>query len=249
MFNLLALLTIGALPLALAGCARLTSGGGASPVYRVQRLTQPLTIDAQWDKAPWRRVEPLTLEYFMGEQPEHRPFTQAKLLYDDENVYVIFRVEDRFVRAVATETHGPVWKDSCAEFFFTPGADVEEGYFNLEVNCGGTPLFHFQKEPRTNQIPLAPEEMRQIEIAHSMPRTVEPELAEPTIWTIEYRIPVAVLERYRSVVRPRPGAIWRANFYKIADDTSHPHWLTWARIDKPTPDFHQPHFFGTLEFR
>jgi len=41
---------------------------------------------------------------------------------------------------------------------------------------------------------------------------------------------------------------WRANFYKCADSTSHPHWLTWSPVDHPTPHFHLPAFFGTLEF-
>jgi len=184
----------------------------------------------------------------MGERPKHRPRTQAKALYDDRYVYVIFRVEDRYVRAVAQEYHGPVWKDSCVEFFFRPGDDLSLGYFNLEVNCGGTALFHYQKVPRENVRIVDMADMQQIEIAHSMPRIVEPEIIRPTIWTIEYRIPLAVLEKYCKVAQPRRGVIWRANFYKCADETSHPHWLTWSAVDNPTPDFHLPQFFGILEF-
>lgn len=32
------------------------------------------------------------------------------------------------------------------------------------------------------------------------------------------------------------------------DNTSHPHWLTWAPVHSPRPDFHTPRSFGTLEF-
>lgn len=32
------------------------------------------------------------------------------------------------------------------------------------------------------------------------------------------------------------------------DNTSHPHWLTWAPVPSPRPDFHTPRSFGTLEF-
>jgi hypothetical protein len=39
-----------------------------------------------------------------------------------------------------------------------------------------------------------------------------------------------------------------ANFYKCADQTSHPHWLTWASVDYPQPKFHLPEFFGRLVF-
>ena len=59
---------------------------------------------------------------------------------------------------------------------------------------------------------------------------------------------VDILEKYAQVTHPQPGGIWRANFYKCADKTSHPHWLTWSVVDKPRPDFHVPQFFGILEF-
>ena len=53
---------------------------------------------------------------------------------------MIFRVEDRYVRAVSKNYHDSVCKDSCAEFFFTPGTDISAGYFNVEINCGGVML-------------------------------------------------------------------------------------------------------------
>ena len=69
--------------------------------YTVKRATQPVTIDAKWDKAPWTQTEALELQNHIKDRPEHFPQTQAKLLYDDENIYVIFRVKDRYVRSLA----------------------------------------------------------------------------------------------------------------------------------------------------
>ena len=40
----------------------------------------------------------------------------------------------------------------------------------------------------------------------------------------------------------------RANFYKCADKAAHPHYLSWNRIEIPSPDFHRPDFFGELIF-
>ncbi|WP_084088461.1 carbohydrate-binding family 9-like protein [Fodinibius roseus] len=37
-------------------------------------------------------------------------------------------------------------------------------------------------------------------------------------------------------------------FYKIADKTSHPHYLSWALIEHPEPHFHLPEYFGTIVF-
>jgi hypothetical protein len=234
----------------LFGCAAPPDSGTGQKrfTYRVERLKNPMAPDADWDKSVWRSVKPLELTHHMGPRPEHFPRVQAKMLYDDAALYLIWRVEDRFVRALAKKHQDSVCVDSCVEFFFTPGDDpVADGYFNLEMNCGGIMLFNYQLVPWKNQVGI--EDLGKIQIAHSMPATVDPERTEPTTWTVQYRLPISILDTYfQNAKRPAPGVTWRANFYKCADATSHPHWLTWAPVDLPRPDFHQPKFFGILEF-
>ncbi len=213
----------------------------------VTKVAEPPTIDANWEKSPWQSIEPLSIGRYRGEKPEHCPKTQVKIAYDDAAIYVIFRVEDRYVRAVAPEHDGKIWCDSCVEFFFTPGRDVDRGYFNLEMNCGGTMLLHFQKEPRKNSIHIPLSKIRKIQIAHTLPKIVDPEIEKPVTWTVEYRLPIAILEQYCRVDRPAPGTVWRANFYKCGEDTSHPHWLTWSPIE--IHDFHRPEEFGVMQFQ
>jgi hypothetical protein len=216
--------------------------------YRAKQLTAPLTIDANWDKPQWNAVQPETLTLFMGEKPAHFPKTQFKVAYDANNVYVIFRVEDQYVRAVQQGYNSGVCRDSCVEFFFIPGTDIKQGYFNLETNCGGTILMYHQLARGANHKEFDPNDLDTIEIAHSQPTIVEPEIQKPTVWTLEYRMPVKILEKYAPLAKPRPGVTWKANFYKCGDQTSHPHWLTWSLVDLPQPDFHRPEFFGTLIF-
>jgi len=216
--------------------------------YRVLRLPTAPTAGAGWDAAPWPDVPALAVDRHMGERPAHVPRVAAKVGWDGEAIHVIFRVEDRYVRAVARRRQSPVCGDSCVEFFFVPGTDIENGYFNLEMNCGGTLLFHFQKIPRQGAVRIAPADLAQIAIAHSLPRRVEPEMPGPVTWIVAYRLPFGILAKYRPARPPRPGTAWRANFFKCADRTSHPHWLTWAPVNRPRPDFHVPGDFGTLEF-
>jgi hypothetical protein len=220
-----------------------------SMTTQVDRAKEPIVIDGNWDKDAWAPVKPIELTQHMGDRPEHFPKTCVKLLYDDENIYVVIRVKDQFVRAVARRDQDSVCRDSCVEFFFTPGTDTAVGYFNLEMNCGGTMLFHFQIMPRTESVPLDAEDLKRIEVAHRLPKIIDPEITEPTTWTVEYRIPLDLLAKYcPSTKMPAPGITWRANFYKCADDTSQPHWLTWSFVDRPRPDFHVPKSFGTLRF-
>lgn len=217
--------------------------------YQVHRLNDPMPIDANWDKPQWQKAEPLDITLFMGNKPDHLPKTQAKVLYDAENIYICFRVEDKYVRAIAAEHHGDVWKDSCVEFFFTPSPDINLGYFNIETNCIGSILMRHQTGHQENPIPLNLTELNSIEIAHSLPREViSPEKSAPLTWTLEYRLPLKIAEKYTKVTKPAPGVKWRANFFKCADDSSHPHWMTWSIVKNDSPAFHLPEYFGILEF-
>lgn len=219
-----------------------------SRVYRVQKAKIPVKIDANWEKDIWKGVPAVQVDKYMGTVPDHQPRTQAKVLYDDDAIYVIFRVEDRYVRAIAGNFHDSVCHDSCAEFFFTPGNDTAKGYFNFEINCGGTMLVHFQKTACEDRRKLDIADCEMVTIAHTMPKIVAPEIVNPTMWVLEYSIPLAMLEKYSPVTKPTQGVIWKGNFYKCGDKTSHPHWATWAPVGLSKPDFHQPGFFGQLEF-
>lgn len=227
------------------------SKGTAYMTYKVRKLKEPMPIDANWDKAQWQPIEPLELKLHMGQKPEHFPKVQTKVMYDDENIFVIWRVDDQFVRAVGTKYQDMVCWDSCAEFFFTPTDDPDPatGYFNFEISCIGTVLCFHQKASQVNQVSLKDKDLDQMEIATSLPKKViDPEIKEPLTWTLEYRIPLKMLEGYHKVIKPAPGVKWKANFYKCADKTSGQHWLTWSLVDLDGPDFHRPEFFGTLEF-
>ncbi len=216
--------------------------------HTVKKISTPFTIDANWDKSVWNAIPPVLIENYMGDLPEHFPKVQAKLAYDDKAVYVIFKVNDNYVRAIADKTHGNVWEDSCVEFFFTPGTDLDYAYFNLETNCGGTMLFSWHEKPGKSQS-VAVEDCDDITIAHSLPKIIDPEIQEPTTWTLEYRLPFELIQKYcPHAAKPAKGTVWRANIYKCGDETSHPHWLTWSYVDDPKPKFHTPEFFGTLKF-
>ena len=217
--------------------------------YKVQKLISPPEVNAKWDKLPWSEIEPILIQNYMGNKPDHFPFTQVKMAYDDSAVYVIFRVEDRYVKAVQTKNQDPVCTDSCVEFFFIPGGNIEDGYFNLEMNCGGVMLFQHQMTPQSEKVSISDDDIKKIEVAHTLPKIVEPEIEEKTTWVVEYRIPFLILDKYVTSSNPQSNSVWRANFYKCADKTSHPHWLTWAPVYFPSPRFHLPQFFGILEFK
>lgn len=216
--------------------------------YRVHRMKDNPTIDAEWDRAAWKDVPPLTLEYYMGDEPAHQPKVQARVAYDDRFLYLIWKVEDKYVLAKRTKHQQSVCRDSCVEFFFTPGGDPkDEGYYNLETSCTGVKLFGIHVDGSKVEA-FTDADFATIATASSLKGPIDPEIPAPTSWTLEYRIPLSLLEKCKAIERPKPGVTWRANFYKCADDASHPHWLTWSPVTYPRPSFHLPKYFGMLVF-
>jgi hypothetical protein len=229
----------------------------SEPVYRIRRTGAPPGFDGNWSGGIWAGVPCLKVEHFHPAGSDHRPETEAKLLYDAAHLYVFFRVRDRYVRAVAEGFQSAVWADSCAEAFFRPRED--RGYFNFEMNCGGTLLLYYIEDPRRTDggfarfTPVAAELAAGMRIYHSLPAKVDPEIPGPVEWLLEYSIPFSLFESYLGeAVSPEANCegrrhTWRGNFYKCADDSSHPHWAAWSPIGEEL-NFHCPERFGTLEF-
>jgi hypothetical protein len=217
-------------------------------MYEAVKLAGSMKIDADWSKPKWKNVPAVSISNHMGARPGFLPEVKSKVMYNTENLYVIFHVKDKFVRCVTKYINGPVWEDSCAEFFFAPDTGFPEKYFNLEVNCGGTPLMHYNIVPREKITELDPADIKKIEIAHTLPQVIDPEIKDDVEWSLEYRIPLSFLKKYSHVTTPEPGVIWKANFYKCAENNSNPHFLTWTVVRNPVPDFHLPKFFGQLKF-
>ena len=108
--------------------------------YTITRATLPLgSPTADWDSPVFRQAETLEVANYPWPDSGHRPVTNARFVYDDEFLGISFRVEDRYIRAVAQKFQDSVCLDSCVELFVSPLPD-SEAYFNFEVNCGGTIL-------------------------------------------------------------------------------------------------------------
>ena len=217
--------------------------------YTLKQASGAVYLGDNWNAGQWKQANILELNNYRGDRPEHFPKTKAKLLYDDANLYVFFRVEDRYVRAIADRSNGRVWEDSCVEFFFAPNAEFESIYFNLETNCGGTMLFLYNNKKNNAKRHIEQADCKKIEVYHSLPGIISEEIVEPTKWTLSYKLPFAVIKKYcHNAKKPRTGVKWRANFYKCADKTSHPHWLTCPFVDNLMLYFHLPQYFGRLDF-
>lgn len=215
--------------------------------YSVRKLKRPMIIDADWDKAQWKKIKEIPISNFMGDIPAFRPVVKAKMMYDRENLYLIYKVDDRHVRVQNDKFNSSVSSDACVEFFFSPDKDWPLRYFNVEINAGGTALMAFHTDgKRTNMLE---EDFKNVQIAHTLPRKLDQEISEPVTWFLEFKLPLTLLKKYTDITQPEKGVKWKANFYKTSSKSTNPHYLTWSLVHSPKPQFHLPQYFGTLIFK
>jgi hypothetical protein len=221
--------------------------------YTVTKRPGEPPVGAPWDGEYWGAVPVLNIDQFHSRSSDHRPVVEAKLAHSRDALHVFFRVRDRYVRAVAEKLNDPVCRDSCVELFIQPPGRRE--YINFEINCGGTMLASFVEDPHRPDrntpmkkfTPLTEPQASRVRIEASLPKIVEPEMTEPTEWTVRYTVPVALFEEFYGPRVDLDGQTFRANLYKCGDKTSHPHWASWSPVGE-TLNFHKPECFAPLHF-
>jgi len=102
--------------------------------YTAYRVSEPITIDGKLDEAAWRRAprSPRFVDMITGQPAIHD--TYAQLVWDDQNLYVAYRVQEPFVHARYTAHNSPIYYDNDVEMFIA-GRDA---YYELELNAYNT---------------------------------------------------------------------------------------------------------------
>lgn len=162
--------------------------------------------------------------------------------HDNQSIFLLYKVEGEKLRAVNTEDFGSVWEDSCVEFFVQHPGNTQ--YQNFECNALGA-LLVSNRTSREDAQALPPEKMasvlRQSSISHYYENG-----HQLTNWSLFLEIPKTIIGFSQS--GSLSGKMLKANFYKCGDKTPEPHFISWSPIETANPDFHQPQFFGEIEF-
>lgn len=175
-----------------------------------------------------------------ADYPYH-PVTVFTIGRSDSAIFIDFFVRGNYLRAVNYKNNSPVAEDSCVEFFMKlPGSDE---YWNFEFNCIGTVNASHRVE-RANPTRLTDDEISTIRRYPSCGTRPFEEMEGIFAWNLTVAIPF-------SLVGIDPGNLPQyilGNFYKCGAKMSLPHYVSWAPIDTPAPDFHCPEFFGKINF-
>jgi hypothetical protein len=171
----------------------------------------------------------------------YKPIAVFDIARSDSYLYIRYFVKGNSLKAAYADDSSPVHLDSCVEFFMkkTDG----EGYMNFEFNCIGT-CHAARRMTRETGANISAEEYRSIRRYSNLERKPFPEKKGVYAWELIVAIPLKLMGLDPMNL---PEKIL-GNFYKCADETNSPHYVTWNPVSTPAPDFHRPEFFGELYF-
>jgi hypothetical protein len=102
--------------------------------YTSCRTAEPIEINGDLEKPVWKRAQqsPRFVDMVTGEPGFFD--TRAAVLWDDQNLYVAFWVEEPFVQAHLTERDSLIFNENDIEVFIDGG----DAYYEFEINALGT---------------------------------------------------------------------------------------------------------------
>ena len=195
----------------------------------------------------WDDVQAVKIENYPWDETGYRPATEVKLCYTDNEIRVKFTSCEKEVRVETSEFNGPVWFDSCVEFFFLPQPETDDRYLNFEINAKGVLLLQLDnRPPERHYIRYVDPSYFNIKAEVTAENYKEYNNFKP--WTIEYKIPFEFIKDFFKDFEVKSGTKIRGNFSKCGDETSIPHFGTWADIKTESPAFHVPQYFNDIIF-
>ncbi len=214
--------------------------------YHVQKTKSAIRIDGRLDEPAWREAASVGEFKFPWWQAGRKEQTVAKLLWNDEYLYVSFRCEDAHIWGEQTKRDGPVSRDDCVEVFTAPDPSQPLNYFNIEMNVRRAILDrHHPSGPGKPEVPNW--NAQGIKIATSVEGTLNDDSDSDRSWILEAAIPFANFKAAARHTPPEPGDVWHMNLNRLGGKTN-PQHSQWSPGTSKRPSFHVPQDFGRVIF-
>ena len=211
------------------------------PAYTVLRSAGPITVDGMLGEPSWSAAATVGDFQFPWWTAGEKEQTEARLLWDDANLYVSFVAHDRHISAVHKQRDDPVSRDDCVEVFIAPDtADVRK-YYNFEFNVLGTILDRYQRSEPTGAFTA------DLSVAMRVDGTLNDEGDEDRLFVAEIAIPFSSFADAAPSLPPEAGDTWRLNLYRIGGKVN-PQFSVWSDTRTEQPKYHVPERFGVVHF-
>lgn len=104
------------------------------PHYVAHKISDTVTVDGKLDEISWKNAARSNAFKDLISGADAHLDTRAAVLWDDQNLYVGYWIEEPNVTATLTRRDAPIYKDNDVELFIA-GTD---GYYEFEINSFGT---------------------------------------------------------------------------------------------------------------
>ncbi len=229
--------------------------------YLCYRAKGPLTLTGSletpfWQHAPWTG-DFVDIEGDACPAPRFR--TRAKMLWDDEFLYIGAEMEEPNVWATLTEHDAVIFQDNDFEVFIDPDGDNHD-YYELEINALNTTWdLRLVKPYRDGGPALNSWEIPGFRSAVSIEGTLNDPSDRDRGWSVEMAFPWAALAEYaRCPAPPVDGDQWRLNFSRVEWDVEIIDGETrkipgrpehnWVWSPQDAIDMHRPEKWGIVQF-
>lgn len=185
--------------------------------YVVYRTDDHMTIDGKAEERSWA-LAPWTT-WFQDIEGDKKPAprfrTRAKMLWDDDHVYILAVLEEPDIWATVTQRDAVIFHDNDFEVFIDPDADTHN-YYEIEMNALNTVWDLLLARPYRDGVrPLTSWNLVGLQTAVSLQGTLNNPDDNDTSWTIEISIPFRGLAEYGGGGRPLNGDQWRLDFSRV----------------------------------
>lgn len=189
-------------------------------------------------------VETVRVDCVNWQEYPYAPDVTVRVAHTGDAILLLWTVSEKYVRAMAETDNGPVWEDSCVEFFIRPD-QCSPYYYNVECNCAGTLLIG-RGTNNQDRVHAGAEVMGSVRRFGTISGSTFDTKSAPAEWQMGLYIPVSAM--FADDVKSLDGRMMTGNFYKCGDALPEAHFLSWNPIALPSPMFHCPDHFGLFRF-
>lgn len=185
--------------------------------YVVYQTSTPVEIDGKADEPDWQQAE-WTADFADiegGKNPTPLFRTRMKMLWNEDNLYLLAELEDPNIWAYYDTHDQIVYHENDIEVFIDPDGDTHD-YYEYEVNARNTLFDLFMPKPyRNGGNALVTWDSEGFKSAVSIDGTLNDPSDTDQKWTVEMKIPFADLRKGELVQVPYDGQIWKINFSRV----------------------------------
>jgi hypothetical protein len=214
------------------------------PLYEVKRAATPITVDGKVDDAAWRTANVMEFQFPWDFQTGAKQKTRARVLWDDQYLYVSYEAEDTDITAPHTQRDDPTYQDDAVEIFINP-SPAQHLYYGLEMNARGILYDYFCVYPLYY---VKDFDMKGVKIAAVQDGTMDHPGDQDRGWSLEVAIPWENFHDLARKLPPDANSEWTANLNRWDGVAPNRRLSQWSDSGLKETNPHNPGRFGRLRF-